>query len=182
MMSAQKLLHPVTLRSHLDKVIRYDTRCYFNVRSKADMSPLNLPHGKNAKNNQFRIFISRPCMTSFIRLFGTVSQQRNCTVQSLTETAGLYDEGTSSGDVMICLIQRLHAVEIQLFARVFSITVLTRCLQKQRQLPQYCFSTTVYEINTGAITVAVFTHATIAYMLFRHLPSLFLCSVSQMDA
>ena len=25
--------------------IRYDTRCYFNVRSKADMNRLNLPHG-----------------------------------------------------------------------------------------------------------------------------------------
>ena len=25
--------------------IRYDTRCYFYVRSKADMSQLNLPHG-----------------------------------------------------------------------------------------------------------------------------------------
>ena len=24
--------------------IRYDTRCYFNVRSKPDMSELNLPH------------------------------------------------------------------------------------------------------------------------------------------
>ena len=23
---------------------RYDTRCYFNVRSKADISQLNLPH------------------------------------------------------------------------------------------------------------------------------------------
>jgi len=23
--------------------VRYDTRCYFNVRSKADMSQLNLP-------------------------------------------------------------------------------------------------------------------------------------------
>jgi len=28
-----------------DDTIRYDTRCYFNVRSKADMSQLNLPHG-----------------------------------------------------------------------------------------------------------------------------------------
>ena len=28
-------------------MIRYDTRCYFNVRSKADMSQLNLPHGNN---------------------------------------------------------------------------------------------------------------------------------------
>jgi len=25
--------------------IRYDTKCYFNVRSKADISQLNLPHG-----------------------------------------------------------------------------------------------------------------------------------------
>jgi len=25
--------------------IRYDTRCYFNVRSKADISQLNLPYG-----------------------------------------------------------------------------------------------------------------------------------------
>ena len=24
---------------------RYDTRCYFNVRSKADMGQINLPHG-----------------------------------------------------------------------------------------------------------------------------------------
>jgi len=27
--------------------LRYDTRCYFNVRSKADMSQLNLPHGND---------------------------------------------------------------------------------------------------------------------------------------
>jgi len=27
--------------------IRYDTRCYFNVRSKANMSRLNLPHGND---------------------------------------------------------------------------------------------------------------------------------------
>ena len=38
-----------TLRSGLHVIsvspIRYDTRCYFNVRSKADISQLNLPHG-----------------------------------------------------------------------------------------------------------------------------------------
>ena len=28
-----------------DDTIRYATRCYFNVRSKADISQLNLPHG-----------------------------------------------------------------------------------------------------------------------------------------
>jgi len=27
------------------ELIRYDTRCHFNVRSKADISQLNLPHG-----------------------------------------------------------------------------------------------------------------------------------------
>ena len=34
----------LTLVGHHD-TIRYDTRCYFNVRSKADISQLNLPHG-----------------------------------------------------------------------------------------------------------------------------------------
>jgi len=29
---------------HKIGTIRYDTRCYFNVRSKADISQLNLPH------------------------------------------------------------------------------------------------------------------------------------------
>jgi len=32
-------------RGHRYDTIRYDTRCYFNVRSKADISQLNLPHG-----------------------------------------------------------------------------------------------------------------------------------------
>ena len=27
------------------RILRYDTRCYFDVRSKADISQLNLPHG-----------------------------------------------------------------------------------------------------------------------------------------
>jgi len=27
------------------ELLRYDARCYFNVRSKADISQLNLPHG-----------------------------------------------------------------------------------------------------------------------------------------
>jgi len=29
----------------LQKIERYDTTCYFNVRLKADMSRLNQPHG-----------------------------------------------------------------------------------------------------------------------------------------
>jgi len=30
---------------NITDTIGYDTRCYFNVRSKADISQLNLPHG-----------------------------------------------------------------------------------------------------------------------------------------
>ena len=36
--------HPLRLVA-VNSTIRYDTRCYFNVRSKADISQLNLPHG-----------------------------------------------------------------------------------------------------------------------------------------
>ena len=34
-------------RIPLPLTIRYDTRCYFNMRSKADISRLNLPHGND---------------------------------------------------------------------------------------------------------------------------------------
>ena len=36
---------PRSSRTHENTKVRYDTRCYFNVRSKADVSQLNLPHG-----------------------------------------------------------------------------------------------------------------------------------------
>ena len=36
---------PLVIAIRHDRPIRYDTRCCFNVRSKADMSQLNLPHG-----------------------------------------------------------------------------------------------------------------------------------------
>ena len=35
------------VRTTTRRRVRYDTRCYFNVRSKADMSQLNLTHGNN---------------------------------------------------------------------------------------------------------------------------------------
>ena len=42
-----ELLGPGLNKFKTRKAIRYDTRCYFNVRSKADIpvSQLNLPHG-----------------------------------------------------------------------------------------------------------------------------------------
>ena len=40
----QSRLHGHLLKLY-KRVLRYDTRCYFNVRSKADISQLNLPHG-----------------------------------------------------------------------------------------------------------------------------------------
>jgi len=40
----------ILLRSELAQVRwRYDTKCYFNVRSKADISQLNLSHGTKNK-------------------------------------------------------------------------------------------------------------------------------------
>ena len=38
-----------TVRHLLNVRVKYDTRCYFNVHSKADVSQLNLPHG-NCRN------------------------------------------------------------------------------------------------------------------------------------
>jgi len=35
------------LKGAQTRQIRYNTRCYFNVRSKADMSQLSLPHGND---------------------------------------------------------------------------------------------------------------------------------------
>jgi len=48
---------------YLYTAVRYDTRCYFNVRSKADMSRLNLPQSKNCKTEktlflQFLVVVS----------------------------------------------------------------------------------------------------------------------------
>jgi len=37
-------------------MVRYDTRCYFNVRSKADISQLNLPHGNDLYRSQVSWF------------------------------------------------------------------------------------------------------------------------------
>jgi len=34
--------------------IRYDTTCYFNVRSKADISQLNLPHGTDISSKNLQ--------------------------------------------------------------------------------------------------------------------------------
>jgi len=40
-----KILHTQDDICYKHYYVRYDTRCYFNVRSKADISQLNLPHG-----------------------------------------------------------------------------------------------------------------------------------------
>jgi len=49
--------------------IRYDTRCYFNVRSKADMSQLNLPHAIAILQLQYvsSIAVIVPLHTIFFR-------------------------------------------------------------------------------------------------------------------
>ena len=54
-------------------LIRYDTRCHFNVRSKADMSQLNLPHEnttkkcqKNRKTKKYK----RICSEATVKVWG----------------------------------------------------------------------------------------------------------------
>jgi len=47
---------------------RYDTRCYFNVRSKAEMSQLNLPHamvGHPSIRRAFQFFLSSELLTFY---------------------------------------------------------------------------------------------------------------------
>ena len=41
----QRVQNSLRWRAHTLYQVLYDTRCYFNVRSKADISQLNLPHG-----------------------------------------------------------------------------------------------------------------------------------------
>ena len=56
--------------------IRYDTRCYFNVRSKADMSQLNLPHaGVKLREIPPDLRSGTSCLRS------TTSNNRSCTSQ-----------------------------------------------------------------------------------------------------
>ena len=43
--AVKKLLTPSRRIDWVDSKTPYDTRCYFNVHSKADISQLNLPHG-----------------------------------------------------------------------------------------------------------------------------------------
>ena len=47
---AEKSAKPISITLLSDTLLRYDTRCYFNVQSKADTSQLNLPHGTNNYN------------------------------------------------------------------------------------------------------------------------------------
>jgi len=39
--------------------LRYDTKCYFNVRSKADMSQLYLPHWNGHKDDESQALLTK---------------------------------------------------------------------------------------------------------------------------
>ena len=49
---------------------RYDTRCYFNVRSKADMSQLNLPHGTKKCTNRKTKKVKTDMLRSSVKIWG----------------------------------------------------------------------------------------------------------------
>ena len=60
---ARLVLGWVTVFRRYD-TIRYDTRCYFNVRSKANMSQLNLPHGYTISVCNKPTRSTQPCIPS----------------------------------------------------------------------------------------------------------------------
>jgi len=47
-------------------VLRYDARCCFNVRSKADMSQLNLPHGSLIYHGVCKLCYENCCLVLFV--------------------------------------------------------------------------------------------------------------------
>ena len=79
-----------SIQAHGPTVIRYDTRCYFNVRSKADISQLNLPHGTDLS------YLKLACMTAFSRSRQT-GIQCQMSVDGLVETAPPNDQTVASG-------------------------------------------------------------------------------------
>jgi len=56
--------------------VRYDTRCYFNVRSKADVSQLNLPHVKYEAKVLSRVSGGEWGVVDFGKLFAEISEQK----------------------------------------------------------------------------------------------------------
>ena len=63
------------LRSELAQVRwRYDTKCYFNVRSKADISQLNLSHGTKNKTIKTEKELKRK-KTDMLRSVGKQSRE-----------------------------------------------------------------------------------------------------------
>jgi len=64
-------------------VLRYDTRCYFNVRSKADISQLNLPHGVSGLSSNTATY--KPCRWTTLPRFHTIYFPDHC-----EQVIGLY--------------------------------------------------------------------------------------------
>jgi len=56
-------------------MIRYDTRCYFSVRSKADMSQHNLPHGTNKPKSVKKRKKLKSKKTDMLRSIGKHSRE-----------------------------------------------------------------------------------------------------------
>jgi len=65
--------------------IRYDTRCYFNVRSKADISQLNLPHGTHSR---ILSAIQRAAQT----VLGVYLKRTCSRVTSASSALGVFDD------------------------------------------------------------------------------------------
>jgi len=69
--------------------LKYDTRCYFNVRSKADISRLNLPHAETTTKHCKRVKLK--VKTAYAR--GNRKSLRNYVVSAEEEKERLQWEG-----------------------------------------------------------------------------------------
>ena len=74
----------------LKKPIRHEKRCYFNVRSKANMSQLNLPHGnrqlKSVKTEEKKLKVEKQiCSEITVNSPGNISieERKGCSGKDL---------------------------------------------------------------------------------------------------
>ena len=87
----------VVLAQMIIEEIRYDTRCYFNVRSKADISRLNLPHGNDVHigrcNGGWTEINGESTSVVWPTLASRTAKEQNRMVGELT---GRWQKGTSA--------------------------------------------------------------------------------------
>ena len=120
--SAVRRRHIVLRRLLYYDTIRYDTSCYFNVRSKADMSQLNLPHGnrqlKSVKqkkikcNNGYAQSEVSANSPRGIRVINPEKEEREATVGRVWKKVRLeaWNEGVRGDGILIIISMNVSSI------------------------------------------------------------------------